>query len=575
MARESDFDTAQRDAVYRAIFERRDVRSYLPDAVPEDVLARVLEAAHRAPSVGFMQPWTFLVLRDVETRKRIHSHFLEVNARASAQYEADQRRTYQALKLQGILDAPLNILVTCDPMRAGEHVLGRFTMPETDVYSTCLAVQNLWLAARVEGLGVGWMSIMEKRTVREILGVPESIELVAYLTLGYPVEFARAPLLSEVGWRQRLPLADVVFEDRWGQRSIVPAPALHERASEPPDSPAALPLTPPASAERRNRDLTKPYGSLGAIEQLTLKLCGLQQTDYPSSEPAHLTLFAADHGVAQHRVSAYKPETTLKMVYSYLAGGAVVNALARQQGLMLHVVDVGVNHDFAGAGGLIHKKVARGTRDFTQESAMTSAECRLAIAHGADVVRALPKLSVLLLGEMGIGNSTSAAALAVGLLGLKAEDSIGPGTGVSDAGRERKLWAVQTALRLHAVSDPDCLLAAVGGFEIAAMVGAVEAAAERRSLVLLDGFITGVAALLAVLRTPSVAPFLVASHLSAEPAHRAVLDALKLRPLLALDMRLGEGSGAALAYGLLRAGCRVMREVRTFEEANIERPEDV
>jgi nicotinate-nucleotide--dimethylbenzimidazole phosphoribosyltransferase len=286
-------------------------------------------------------------------------------------------------------------------------------------------------------------------------------------------------------------------------------------------------------------------------------------------------LFAADHGVARQRVSAYKPETTLKMVYSYLAGGAVVNALLRDQNVALHVIDVGVDHDFAGARGLVQRKVARGTRDFTEQPAMSADECALAIAHGAEVVRALPKLSVLLLGEMGIGNSTSAAALAAGLLSLSPEQSVGPGTGVSDAARARKLRAVETALRLHATSDPDALLARVGGFEIAAMVGAIEAASERRALVLLDGFITGVAALIASLRTKRVKSFLVAAHLSAEPAHRAVLEALELRPLLALDMRLGEGSGAALAYALLRAGCRIMREVRTFEEANIERPEDV
>jgi nicotinate-nucleotide--dimethylbenzimidazole phosphoribosyltransferase len=418
------------------------------------------------------------------------------------------------------------------------------------------------------------MSIMEKPAVREILGVPEGIELVAYLTLGYPVEFAGAPLLARVGWRQRLPLEEVLFTDRWGERSALASPAQPASTPDVEQRAKLETLAPPALAEQRNRDLTKPYDSLGVIEQLTLKLAGLQQAVYPSAEPAHLTLFAADHGVARQRVSAYKPETTLKMVYSYLAGGAVVNALAREHDLALHVIDVGVDHDFSGARGLVQRKVARGTRDFTQQAAMSANECALAIAHGAEVVRELPALSVLLLGEMGIGNSTSAAALAAALLSLSPEQSVGPGTGVSDAARVRKLKAVETALRLHATGDPDQLLARLGGFEIAAMVGAIEAASERRALVLLDGFITGVAALIAARRTPSVRPFLVAAHLSAEPGHRAVLDALALRPLLALDMRLGEGSGAVLAYGLLRAGCRVMREVRTFEEANIDRPED-
>lgn len=206
---------------------------------------------------------------------------------------------------------------------------------------------------------------------------------------------------------------------------------------------------------------------------------------------------------------------------------------------------------------------------------MTAAECELARAHGAEVVRGLPRLSVLLLGEMGIGNSTSAAALSAALLSLSPEQCVGPGTGISQSTRRRKLEAVQTALRLHRTTDPDELLRRLGGFEIAAMVGAIEAACACRALVLLDGFITGVAALVAALRTPAVKPFLVASHLSAEPGHVPVLSALALRPLLTLDMRLGEGSGAALAYGLLSAGCRVMRDVRTFEEANIERPDDV
>jgi nicotinate-nucleotide--dimethylbenzimidazole phosphoribosyltransferase len=204
---------------------------------------------------------------------------------------------------------------------------------------------------------------------------------------------------------------------------------------------------------------------------------------------------------------------------------------------------------------------------------MSADECQRALAAGAELVSSLPELSVLLLGEMGIGNSTSASALAAGLLGLTPEAAVGPGTGVGARGRERKLEAVRSGLALHSARDATGLLACVGGFEIAALVGAIEAAATRRVMVLLDGFITGVAALIALRRSPRVAPFLVASHLSAEPAHRAVLAALALAPLLALEMRLGEASGALLGFGLLRAGCRLMREVRTFEEANIERPE--
>jgi nicotinate-nucleotide--dimethylbenzimidazole phosphoribosyltransferase len=575
MASDPLFSADERRAVYRAIYERRDVRSYLPDPVPEDALRRVLEAAHRAPSVGFMQPWNFLVLRNLETRRKIHAHFLDVNIRAAEVWQDEQRQAYQALKLQGILDAPINVLVTCDPTRGGEHVLGRFTMPETDLYSTCLAVQNLWLAARAEGLGVGWMSLMEKDAVTGLLGIPEHVVPVAYLTLGYPVEFAREPMLSEVGWRQRMPLDQLVFDEAWGRIRTGDELSLpvQQRVSSLPHPLAGQPLTPPADAVSRNHDLTKPHGSLGVLEQLMLRVAGLQQTAYPSCSAAHLTLFAADHGVVAHRVSAYKPATTVKMVYSYLAGGAVVNSFAREQNVPIHVVDVGVDHDFAGARGLVDAKVRRATRDFTFEPAMTEDEYRAAIAAGTSVVEQLPTLEVLLLGEMGIGNSTSAAAVVAALLDLSPRGAIGPGTGVSGEARARKQRVVEQGLALHRDRTPDGVLANLGGYELAAMVGAIEAACARRALVLLDGFITGAAALVAVRRKPELQSFLVASHLSAEPAHAAVLSALQLRPLLSLDMRLGEGSGAVLALGLVRSACRVMRDVRTFEEANIERPE--
>lgn len=583
MTRQADFSEGERNAVYRAIFERRDVRNYRPDPVPSDVLHRVLEAAHHAPSVGFMQPWNFVVLRDRPLRQKIYDHFAEVNEKAAQVFQDDRRRAYQSLKLQGILDAPLNVLVTCDPTRGGENVLGRFTMPETDVYSTCLAVQNLWLAARAEGLGVGWMSIMEPMVVRGLLGIPEHVATVAYLTLGYPVEFAQKPMLAEVGWSQRLPLESLVFEDGWQQlatgvaqgEASVPSPMQAAQAPAPNQvaSSAQSGLVIPEVARRRNADLTKPEGSLGVLEELALKLSALQNTAYPRCDHVHLALFAGDHGVTEERVSAYKRETTVRMVYSYLAEAAVVNAFARRERVSVHVVDVGVDHDFGSAAGLIRRKVRRGTRNLRREAAMTAGECAEAMLHGADVVNALPELQVLALGEMGIGNTTSAAALVAAVLGLSADDVAGRGTGVDDAGLQRKRAVIADALARHAGGEPTELLARLGGLEIAALVGAIEASAQRGTLVLLDGFITGAAALVAVRRNPRVLSYLVAGHRSAEPAHGLVLSALGLRPLLELDMRLGEGSGAVLAVSLLRAACAVMHEVRTFEEANIDRPE--
>jgi len=211
------FPQAERDAVYRAIFERRDCRRFLPDPVPDDVLARLLVAAHHAPSVGFMQPWNFLVIRSAEVRGRVKSAFERVNARAAAEFPGGRGELYRSLKLEGILEAPLNLCVTCDRARHGPVVLGKTAQPEMDLYSTVCAVQNLWLAARAEGIGVGWVSIIDPADLRALLGLPDAVVPVAYLCVGRVPDFPPAPELQRLGWLDRIDLAPLVFEDRWGR----------------------------------------------------------------------------------------------------------------------------------------------------------------------------------------------------------------------------------------------------------------------------------------------------------------------------------------------------------------------
>jgi nicotinate-nucleotide--dimethylbenzimidazole phosphoribosyltransferase len=254
------------------------------------------------------------------------------------------------------------------------------------------------------------------------------------------------------------------------------------------------------------------------------------------------------------------------MVLQFVAGAAAVNAFARQGGIALTVADLGVDHDFGSATGIVHAKVRRGTRNLAVDAAMTKAECEAAIASGRGL---LPDCDLLAIGEMGIGNSTSAGALVCALLGEEPEVIVGRGTGIGDKTWARKLAAVRRGLARG--GDP---LVSLGGYEIAALVGVMEAAAERGIPVVLDGFITGAAALYAVQRTPSVRGALIAGHRSAEAGHGRVLEALGLVPLLDLAMRLGEGSGAALAMGLVEAGCRTLSEMRTFEEAGIEEAND-
>ncbi|WP_355662335.1 5,6-dimethylbenzimidazole synthase [Halomonas salifodinae] len=231
---EHAFSEAERHGLYRAIFERRDVRSqFLPEPIPAEVLARLLQAAHHAPSVGFMQPWDFLVIENRELRARIQASHDRENARAAGNYRGERAERYRRLKLAGILDSPVNLCVTCDRRRGGPHVLGRNSMLEMDRFSTCLAVQNLWLAARAEGVGVGWVSILDPVELAELLGLPEGVEPVAYLCLGYVSEFLDAPELAAQGWRQRLPLAELVHGDGWGRPPETQALELALEGLEP------------------------------------------------------------------------------------------------------------------------------------------------------------------------------------------------------------------------------------------------------------------------------------------------------------------------------------------------------
>ncbi len=213
-----EFATDLRAAVYKTIFSRRDVRGqFKPDPIPEAVLSRILMAAHYAPSVGFMQPWNFLLVNDPEVKRKVHGAFEKAHAEAAEMFDEGRRETYRNLKLEGILESPLNLCITCDRDRAGPVVVGRTHIKTMDLYSSVCAVQNLWLAARAEGVGVGWVSIFDQKTVQRALGIPDRIVPVAYLCLGYVTHFYDKPELETAGWRPRLPLDELMYFDQWGQ----------------------------------------------------------------------------------------------------------------------------------------------------------------------------------------------------------------------------------------------------------------------------------------------------------------------------------------------------------------------
>lgn len=314
---------------------------------------------------------------------------------------------------------------------------------------------------------------------------------------------------------------------------------------------------------------TKPRGSLGRLELLATQLGMIQQTVHPAIVDPAIIIFVGDHGVVSEGVSAYPQSVTWQMVENFLNGGAAINVFARQNNVALKIVDAGVNHDFGTRMGLLDLKVAYGTRNFAKEPAMTDGECSLAMERGYQLVDELAG-NVIGFGEMGIGNTTAAAALMHKLTGLPLAECVGAGAGLSIQGTEHKLRVVEQAVNYHqSAKQPLEILAAFGGFEIAMMVGAMLRAAERRKVLLIDGFITTSALLVAAKLQPAVLDYCLFSHCSAERGHRAMLDHLKGAPLLQLDMRLGEGSACALVLPLVRAAAAFLNDMATFASAQV------
>lgn len=327
----------------------------------------------------------------------------------------------------------------------------------------------------------------------------------------------------------------------------------------------------PGAVRAHLDELTKPPGSLGQLEELALRLA-LVYGD-PPAPLRRRTVFvlAADHGVAGRGVSAYPPEVTAQMCRNFGAGGAAINAIAHTVDAQVVTVDVGVDADLDDVPGLVHRKIRAGTRDLSQGPALLRDEVTAAILTGAELVaERRDTIDIVLLGEMGIGNSTAASAVTAALTGRTAADVVGPGTGVTRERLEHKRTLVQAALRrLRPDAGPLEILAEVGGIEIAALAGVVLGAARAGRAVLTDGFIATAGALAAVRLCPPARDYLFASHRSAEPGHAALLAALRLRPLLELELRLGEGTGAALALPILDAAAAILREMATFPQAGV------
>ena len=560
------------EALAGVVAARRDIRRFRPDPVPDEVLEAVLLAGHRGPSVGHSQPWRFIVVTEQATRDAAAVMADRARLRQAAGMAEASARGLLDLRLEGIREAPLGVVVACDRRTPAAGVLGRATFPDTDLWSCAAAIENMWLTARVHGLGLGWVTLFEPAELAELLGLPEGVETLGWLCLGWPDERPPEPGLERAGWSRRLPLEQVVMRERWTEAS---PPVSHLRG------PAQAEVV---GARDRADDLLTVPGSLGVLDGALDRIGALRVADGPGT----LVIAAADHPVTRHDISAFNPSVTADLVRATREGTSMGAVAARAAGLLLDLVDAGVGP----VGG-------RG--DLVSSDALDEQTYAAHLALGRERGRAAAGTGLVALGEIGIGNTTVAAALAAALLGLPATDVVGRGASSDAAMVERKVDVVERALaRLRSTvqhsrstvqQSPSSVhfssstvqqspsrvqqsgstvqsgtgsavhevLRRLGGGEFAVLTGVVLGVAEAGGAVVLDGLATSVSALAAVRIEPAVAAHLVAGQRSRERAHAAVLTELGLEPILDLRIRAGEGVGAALAAGVLKDGMELRR----------------
>jgi nicotinate-nucleotide--dimethylbenzimidazole phosphoribosyltransferase len=525
------FSEDARDALHDVVLARRDVRRFRPDSVPEAVLERVLSAAHAAPSVGHSQPWRFLVVEDAAVRERAAVMSDAERLAQAAQLDPDSARHLLDLQLEGIREAPLGVVVCCDRRTPAAGVLGRATFPDADLWSCACAIQNLWLAARAEGLGLGWVTLFQPDELAALLDLPDGVVTLGWLCLGWPDERPPAPGLERAGWSRRVPLSSVVLRDRWPRDDAPATPPSRLRA---PDQYAVV-----GARDDADRLLTAP-SSLGVLDRAIDRVVAAGGGAVTTGT---LVLAGGRHPVAGLGVTAFGAAVTDDVLDAARAGSAMGVVAAQAAGLRVEIVDAGSS-----------------TGNLRDEDPLTAEAVAHLLAQGEALGARAAAHGLVALGEVGVGNTTVAAALAASLLRCAADEAIGLGSGADSDILARKSAVVASALGRCGdleMASPAERLRRLGGPEFAVLTGVVLGAAKAGAVVVLDGLATSVCGLLALQSEPAVAAHLVAGQRSRERVHGRVLQRLGLEPLLDLRLRAGEGVGAVLATQLLLSGLRM------------------
>ncbi|GAA3781017.1 nicotinate-nucleotide--dimethylbenzimidazole phosphoribosyltransferase [Flavobacterium ginsengiterrae] len=548
---------------------RRDTRHFTADEVPDEVIQKALQAGHWAPSVGLTDATRYYIIKSDEIKSAVKNLFLDYNKKAEELTDnPEQKELYKSLKLEAIEEAPVGLIIAYDRSVLNQFTIGTIGSNEAVKFSTVCAAQNIWLSLTEQGYGMGWVSILNYFQFKKLLDLPENIEPLGYFCIGKPAtNYGNQPMLQQLHWKQKSEKAHCTEINSIHKINVSDFDLKSQNKTEiQNDFSQAL--------QEKIDSKTKPVGSLGTLESLAFQMATVFETLNPKIINPNIVVFAADHGIANHGVSDYPQDVTRQMVNNFLEGGAAINVFCRQNDIQLSIVDSGVNYDFPTNAKLINAKIAKGTQSFLHTAAMSETELKLCFEKGKSIVKDIAKTgsNCIGFGEMGIGNTSTASVLMSLITGFSLEDCVGKGTGIN----EQKLLEKQNILKkaIENYSGQNKLenhLSYFGGFEIIQMASGMLAAFENKMLILVDGFICTVAYLIAFKINPDIQKNAVFCHCSAEKAHFKLLDYLKAKPVLNLDLRLGEGTGCAVAFPVLKSAEAFLNEMASFESAGVSR----